>query len=383
MVVIPVICVILAGLAALWFSPLRSPLLRQLSCLHRYKFTCKVECLIDESKPINQDKVFCVQMIGRIPTPCNNMDTDVCVDLTDITNSQFHPDLVLSVDEKYRSSDRAGFRYATHNGIIPKKNAILSSWITIVKIPSCQLRFAHRGRRKLLFKISIVSCENDEVLTSDQQTIEYVSCLDGYKELQDRKLEVLKASIELAVGLSNVETSSCEKIKQLFSEWLERKAQTFPASTGLSEWVQSLPLPNDSCEHRQALECLLAYAEQADKLAAIELALQVFTAGTQITVEQFCGLAEVADKLQVKQSRFLALCQKILLFSDCKILAISQLFGIDESMDEDVFRSKLNAEYRKWNSRVTHPDEEIRRQADEMLSLIAELRSQRMGRVCL
>ena len=383
MIVITVICLILAGLAALWFSPLRLPLLRKLSCLHRYKFTCKVECLVDESKPINQDKVFCVQMIGRIPTPYDNMDTDVCVELTDITNSLFHPDLVLSVDEKYRSSDHAGFRYAAHNGIIPKRNAIISSWITIVNIPTYQFRFSYRGRRKLLFKVSIVSRESGNILTSSQQTIEYVSCFDGYKELQDRKRDVLKASIELAVGLSKFKGSSSEKIKQFFLQWLERKAQTFPAATGLAEWVQSLPTPDDSCDYEQAIECLLSYAERADKLAAIELVLQIFAAGEQITAEQFSDLAEVADKLQVTQSRFLALCQKILLFSECKILAISQLFGIDESMNEDVFRSKLNAEYRKWNARVTHPDEEIRRQADKMLSLIAELRSQRIGRVCL
>ena len=383
MVIITVACIILAGLTVLWFSPLRSPLLQQLSCLHRYTFTCKVECLIDESKPINQDKVICVQMIGRIPTSCDYMDTDVCVELTDITNSQFHPDLVLSIDERYRSSDHGGFRYVIHNGIIPKKNAIISSWITVVEIPSYQLRFAYRGRRKLLFKVSILSREDSKVLTSNRQTIEYVSCFDGYKELQDRKLEVLKASIELAVNLSETEISSFEKIKQLLLEWLERKAQTFPSSAELSEWVQSLGMPNDSCDYRQALECLLAYAVQTDKLAAVELALQVFAAGTEITTEQFSNLAEVADKLQVKQSRFLALCQKILLFSECKILAPSLLFGIAESMDENVFLSKLNAEYRKWNARVTHPDEEIRSQADKMLCLIAELRSRRISRVCL
>jgi len=384
MIIVIAVCIVLAGLAALWFSPLRSLLLRQLSGLYRYKFTCKIECLVDEdeSKPINQDKIFRVQMAGRVPTPCDNMDTNVCVELTDITNSQFCPDLVLSVDEKYRSSENAGFRYVTHNGMIPKRNSIISSWVTVVEVPSCQLRFAYRGRRKLLLKVSITSCESGKVLTSSQQTIEYVSCIDGYKELQDRKLEVLKASVELAAGLSGVDISD-EKKKAVFQQWLERKAKTFPAAAGLSEWFRSLQLPDDSCDCSQALERLLSHAEQIDKLAAIELVLQVIAAGEQITAEQFSALAEVSDTLQIKQSRFLALCQKILLFSECKILSTSLLFGIDESMDENVFRSRLNAEYRKWNARVTHPDEEIRRQADKMLGLIADLRSHRTGHVCL
>jgi hypothetical protein len=47
-------------------------------------------------------------------------------------------------------------------------------------------------------------------------------------------------------------------------------------------------------------------------------------------------------------------------------------------MDEQSFRKRLNEEYRKWNARVTHPDPQIRRHADEILTLIATIRSEQL-----
>ncbi|MBL7215127.1 MAG: hypothetical protein ISS71_05570 [Phycisphaerae bacterium] len=376
-IVMTAVSMVLIGMTAVWFTPLRPVLLRCLSGVNRLRFTCKVQLLIDESRSVSEDKVFCVQMIGKIPTPRDRMDTNVCVELMDITNSRFQPDPVLSVDECYRSSGQADFHFVTHNGIIPKKNAVIIPWKTIVRIPAHQLRFARRGRRKLLFKVSILACENGEVLTSDQQAIEYVFCRDGYQELGERKMDVLKASIELAAKWGVEESSFNNETKQTFLQWLNQEAQTFPAAMQLTEWVETLQT-HHFCNDRQAVDCLLAYAEQTDKLAAIELALRVFASNAVMTTEQFAGLSDVVRRLQIKKDRFLALCQKILLFSECRLQAPALLFGIDESMDEDTFRIRLNEEYRKWNARVTHPDEEIRRQADKMLSLIAELRSSRI-----
>ena len=80
--------------------------------------------------------------------------------------------------------------------------------------------------------------------------------------------------------------------------------------------------------------------------------------------------------LEIQHDRFLSIVQKILLSCGCRIEDPSQLLGITSDMDEDSFRKRLNEEYRKWNARVTHPDAQIRSQADRILTLIAEIRSQ-------
>lgn len=378
MVLIAVVCVIPAVLTALWFSPLRGLLLRMLSSFHRYKFACKIQLLTDESNPVLRDHSFCVQMIGQIPILSEQIDTNVCVELTDVTESRFQPAAVLSVNEQYRCSEKADFYFMTHNGIIPSRNAVIYPWKTIIKIPASQLRFARRGRRKLLFKVSVSSCESGQVLVSDQQTVEYVTCQNGYMQLQERKMDILKAVIELAAVLGVDDIAMNERAKEIFLHWLNRKAGGFPAAGQLASWVESLQM-HDMDDARQAIDCLLAYAEQTDKLEAIELALQIFASADVMTTEQVAALSGAADKLRIKKERLLTYCQKILLFSDCTFEDPAFLLGIDESLDEQSVRTRLNEEYRKWNARVTHPDEEIRRQADRILSLIAELRSRRIG----
>jgi hypothetical protein len=48
-------------------------------------------------------------------------------------------------------------------------------------------------------------------------------------------------------------------------------------------------------------------------------------------------------------------------------------------MNKEETRQQLNREYAKWSSRVISSDPSIRRQADEMLNLIANARTQYVG----
>jgi hypothetical protein len=375
--VITAICVVAALAAGVWFSPLRVPLVQILVGFHRYKFACRIQLQTRESDSVLDEKLLCVQMIGRIPIPEDNTDTSVQVEITDITESRLHPAAVLSVDERYRNGDKADFDFTVHNGVIPNQQTVIYPWKTVVQIPADQLRFARRGRRKLLFRVSVLSCENDDLLVCDQQSIEYIFCRDGYMQLQERKLDVLKASINLAGALSGDESSEDGRSNPVFIKWLNQKAKLFPAAAELVEWASS-PEASDPDTIQQSLECLLAYAEQADKLEAIELTLQVFALADQMTIAQFSALQDTADQLNINRQRFLALCQKRLLFSDCRLQDPAVLLGIGDVSDEQTVRCRLNEEYRKWNARVTHPDEAIRRQADRILSLIADLRSRRI-----
>ncbi len=368
---------LIAIAAGIWFSPGRGLLLRCLGRLDRFRFTCRVQLIVDETKPINQDTFLCVQMIGRVPIPQDNTATNVRIELTDITESRFEPEPVLSLDEAYRSADGADFYFAAHNGIIPTKHAVISPWKTILKVPTHRLRFARRGNRRLLFKVSVLSCQTGDELVSDQQTIDYVTCQDGYRELRQRKLTVLKASMQLAIA-GIAPDGPDEKVKALFLQWLDQKGQSFPAAAALTDWVQSLQGVPEMNDH-QAVDCLLAYGEQTDKFAAAELAIQVLATRSEISADQLMHLSDAVRRLQISRKRYLALCQKVLLFAPCTLESPALLLGIDESMEADAYRLRLNEEYRKWNARVTHPDEAIRRQADRMLTLIAELRSRRLS----
>jgi hypothetical protein len=384
-IIIAVMGIIVITAAAVWMTPLRSVLLQCVKNLDRYKFTCKIDQLIDESQPVNQDQFFSVQMVGRIPTPEDDYDTDVRIEISDITRSLFDPEKILSADEHFRSSDDVGFQYVTHNGTVPQKNAVLSHWVTVGQIPCHVLRFAYRGRRKLLFKVSVLSKQTGDCLVSSQRAIEYVYCGDGFREIQDRRMDVLRSSVELA-ALSAVgsedgsEECLTEAAKAVLTEWIDQKAQNFAPATELKQTIESLPEQLATLSVKQSADSLLACGEQADKMCAIELVLQSMSANSTITSVQLAQLSEIAEIFGIKQDRLLAIAQKRLLSADCTIENPAFLLGISGRMDEESFRKTLNEEYRKWNARVTHPDVDIRRQADKILSLIADLRSQRTCR---
>ena len=54
---------------------------------------------------------------------------------------------------------------------------------------------------------------------------------------------------------------------------------------------------------------------------------------------------------------------------------IETLLGVSVGVEKEQLLMHLNKEYRKWNSRVTNADPKIQAQADYMLKLIAQARS--------
>ncbi len=62
-----------------------------------------------------------------------------------------------------------------------------------------------------------------------------------------------------------------------------------------------------------------------------------------------------------------------------EIRDLEMILGIRPGMSEGEVRRRLLAEYRKWNSRVTNPDPDIRKRAEERLRLIGGLRQRLLG----
>ena len=379
---IAAICVIGIGLTAVWFSPLRAVLLQSFSRFSRFKFSCRAELLKDENLPVAESEFICVQMAGCIPTPCDNFDTDVRLEIEDITGGLSRPEQVFSVDPNYRRGEDPVMYFQARNGCVPKKNAVLPHYVVIMNIPCHVLRFAYRGRRKLLCKLSVLSSENGELLVSDQQVIEYVYCAEGYRQIQDRKLDILRSSVQLAMTAVG-ESPRDDDIRRLMDRWLRKIAKHFKAAGQLIQSIDVLSQEADSLTVQQIAEPLLAFGEQTDRVAAFELVLQALATDKNVTNARSEALCGIARLLEIKLERFLVLCQKYLLLNDSRIEDPRFLLGVDNSMDQPTFRARLNEEYRKWNSRVTHPDKEIRHQADRMLTLIAELRTLQTGQVCL
>ena len=359
-------------------AALRSLLARVFGRLDRYRFVCRAEDCIDETCPQYEDQFLCVHMAGRIPTEKDLVDTDVCIELLDMTDGAGQVEQVLSISPQWRRDNSPVFYGRIHNGIIPRKNDVLVNEVTIARIPLHVLRFARRGRRRLQVSITVVTRQEGRPLVRACDSIEYVSCAEGFIEIQQRREETLKACVELACAAVAGQTVP-PQFAAFVNRWIEDKTQRFVPRTDLGEPLGRLNAAGKAIDPEAACERLLALGQRADRLMALDIALQAAALCPTLSGTQEEFLWALADRLDFSDKRFLMLCQKRLLTEPCPMERWRLLLGIRRELSSEELRQRLNGEYRKWNARVTHPDAHIRRQADIFLSLLAEVRSRQQN----
>ncbi len=342
----------------------------------RRGFRCRVE-QYPSGQAGADDHVFGVQMIGRLGTPEDDWATDVRIEMTDITDGPANAEPVLCVEPAWQSDRGAVFTFQRANGRVPHKNAVLGRWVTAAEIPCDVLRFACRGRRKLLFNVSIVCSETGRILSSASRKVDYVSCRDGYREQQQRRVEVLQSTLAIAATACAEQGRIVPRAATILRRWLTDAVRLFPPADQLTQWLGNILQTPSACDIDRAADRLLAWGQEADKQAAIELALQSAACLPSVSESRMQQLIELAQGLGIAEGRFLETAQKAFLDSGCVLGNPSVLAGIDSSMCREQIIKRLNDEYRKWNARVTHPSADIRDLADKMLSLIADLRSGR------
>ncbi|MFZ9024354.1 MAG: hypothetical protein ACO3BO_06370, partial [Anaerohalosphaeraceae bacterium] len=245
----------------------------------------------------------------------------------------------------------------------------------VAQFPCHILRFAYRGRRKLLFRATVIESASGKKLVSARKTIEYVYCSEGYREVNGRRLEVLAACLELSAIVLG--SASCSQgVRELWSEWIQQKAEMFVPADDAAKTVEAIQDRFSGLTIKHSSDIVLAYGKNTDRFFAVELGLQTAAFDGVVSIANLEKIYEIAHLLEIQRDRILSMAQKSLLSSQCQIEDPAQLLGITSEMDDDSFRKRLNEEYRKWNARVTHPDAQVRSQADRILTLIAEIRSQ-------
>ena len=337
------------------------------------RFACRVEDLIDETCPEHQDRFLCVYMSGRIRTARPGIDTEVRVELLDITDGLRSPEQILSSDPEWRGQESPVFFCRIHNGVIPYQDALLATEVVVTRIPFHVLRFARRGRRTIQVTTAILDRSNEEVIVQAMDRIEYVFCQEGYLELQQRREAVLQACVGVACAVA-ADKPAMPSLARVVEAWIRKKTQHFTPRSNLAEPLTYLNSSPSSVNAEAACDHLLAFGKNADHLAALELSLQVAAVYPVLSHRQEELLWSLKDIFKIPQETFLAMCQKHLLTPGGSFERWRLLLGIRQELSPEELRQHLNDEYRKWNGRVTHSAPQIRKQADGIMSLIAEVR---------
>ena len=121
---------------------------------------------------------------------------------------------------------------------------------------------------------------------------------------------------------------------------------------------------------------IVTIAPVAQRYDILELCLYVAQSKGSVTAEELTLLKNMAEWLGVDSEKFRIMMEKVLPVDMHQVKNVEIILGITSDMSKERVRKHLNKEYSKWNSRVTNADPDIQNQADQMLKLIAEARSQ-------
>lgn len=362
---------------------------------------CHVRLTTQERDKSASD-AFVVELAGLIHAPSDAHCATLRISITDVTGGTSQAKPVQSRVKRWQIENAREFCYVTDLGRLPNKTTTLSDWTTVAQLDIDWLTFPRKGRRDLRLTAAILSCKSRQELARAQCVFAYENPTFGYIDLQEnaQRAKTLAVALAFAVSASDQKLYDCEV--ELIKDW----ARDNIAAYG--------PMPNDvhSSKPRRlagttnkagrrlekALKNAVAFFRTANKLDVYEickeiaemvpvadrydildLCLHVAQAKGFVAPEELVILKDIATWLEVDGDRFRAMVQKTLPITIHQSKDVEAILGVTANMSKDKTRRRLNKEYGKWNSRVTSSDREIQAQADQMLKLIAETRSEYVG----
>lgn len=115
-------------------------------------------------------------------------------------------------------------------------------------------------------------------------------------------------------------------------------------------------------------------ASFATRCSIFELCLLVVRAGGFASVAQLMLLKGMAYRFDIKMDRFRSMMERIIPVTMHEVVDMEICLGVTREMDRSGICHQLSKEYRKWNSRVTNSNRQVRTEAEYMLNLVAQTR---------
>lgn len=376
---IPLIIIItaLATAALMWLLPKLTVLTRgRFKGLDPYHFETRTELLGKSIDGVDID-VFSVTMRGRIITPCDNCSSNVEVELYDITEGSSNPLPVLCTDPQFQKTEAPTFHFQAYNGVIPGRDAILPQWRKVLDLGCDVLRFPHRGQRTLRIITRITQKDTGQELVSAAAEFSYfVAAGEGYLDFQARLEKMLAAGYLLGCQAAGDAPQPTQT--QMLENWLNECLHT--SSVNLTINVSKIiSAESPEAAAQKACEILLGQSDAAYRQGLMELFIKIAAAAQPVSRDKQDWLTRLAEHLDIPLDRFRAMYQKYMPLEAQANPDPATLLGIDPNLPCEDLQKRLTEEYRKWNARVNHPDAEVRKRADQMLSYLTELRGRLMA----
>lgn len=330
--------------------------------------------------------VLIIDLCGTIEAPDEDHEVGLEVSLADVTEDKTNPIPALTRPKNGPIQGVDPFVYQTEMGKLCRQTTVLEDWTSVAQISPEWFVLPRQGHRQLQYSVAVVSRATGDRLASTTCTAPYESIETGYLDVEDniQRAKTLAVGLAFSVGAAN--NALTEQEVAIIHGWVKTNFGSADASEGAQLELERALNKTAAFFHRgghlnlqEICGEIVEIAPMVGRLDILDLCLRVAAAKGQVTGAELTMLKNLAEWLQIDRSRLRAMVEKILPVSMHQTEDAEMILGVTTDMSKDEARHQLNREYAKWSSRVISSDPSIRKQADQMLNLIANARTQYVG----
>jgi hypothetical protein len=330
--------------------------------------------------------VILIDVCGSIHAPADGHEVELHVAIRDVTDNETESLPVLNRPKHGPLNPSSHFTYQADMGRLCRQTTRLEDWTAVGQISPDWYVLPRTGRRKIRYDVSVVSRQTGQQLACANCLGAYENPETGYLDVEDNieRAKTLAVGLAFSVGAANGRLLDPE-VNVIYA-WVRTNFGSAQVSTGAQlELERALQKTASFFRRGGTLNLQPICAEIVEiapligRIEILDLCLRVAAAKGQVTTAEFQLLKDLSDWLQIDRARLRAMVEKILPVEMHRCHDAEVVLGVTSTMSKDEARVQLNREYAKWSSRVISTDPSIRRQADQMLKLLGQARTQYVG----
>ncbi|MBM4025649.1 MAG: hypothetical protein FJ280_09615 [Planctomycetes bacterium] len=330
--------------------------------------------------------VLVVDICGTIQALDDGHEVDVRIDLSDVTDGVKDPPPILNRPQHGPLDPSSHFFHQCDMGRLGHRTTVLEDWTAVVQIPPAWFVLPRRGQRQLKYTVAILSRQTGARLACATCLSPYENTEAGYLDIEEdiQRARTLAVGLAFSVGAANGRLLDPEI--QVIGTWVKGNFTADSASAEANLEIDRALQKTTAFFRRggvlnvpQICREIAGIAPLVGRLDVLDLCLRVVAAKGQVTAAEWKLLKDLSDGLEIDRNRLRAMVAKVLPVEMHQTRDAEMILGVTTEMSQEETRRQLNREYAKWSARVISSDPAIRRQADQMIRLIADARLQFVG----
>lgn len=327
-----------------------------------------------------------VEICGTIQAPDDNHEVCLQVSLSDVTDTAVPPLPVLSRPKQGPLQASSLFVHQTAMGKLCRQTTILGDWTVVAQLSPEWFVLPRQGSRRLQSDVAILSQGTGQRLASTRCVTSFENVEIGYLDIEDNIQRAKTLAVGLAFSVAAADNDLPDSEVIVIEGWVRTNfgaGEASAAAKGELDRAMQKTAAFFRKGGRLNLEhiCgeIVEIAPMVGRIEIMDLCLRVAGAKGQVTRAEMLLLKQLAACLVIDRTRLRTMVEKILPIHMHTSQDAEMILGVTEEMSQDQARQQLNHEYAKWSSRVISSDPAIRKQADQMLNVIANARTQVVG----